>query len=220
MSEFRSMVSIRSAFSILVLTGFTSYGSVVPVSEDEQKDYSIRFEKRQRQTRTLEADLTQTLRLSGIKEPIKSEGHLFYKAPHFLLIRFSKPEGEFVLIRGREVFVKKSGKNLVHRKLSEHSSLRETNILGLLAIFQNVSEFDKDFNVAMERTKNRLFVTLTPKDTSGDRPVILNTLTLPELNIRAIRVTFGQSNNILYEFSNQKRNEEMDSKLFEPPLEE
>ena len=53
------------------------------------------FQKKQKQTKSFECDLKQILKIEDIKEPIESKGHIYYKAPDKLLIKFDEPANEF-----------------------------------------------------------------------------------------------------------------------------
>jgi outer membrane lipoprotein-sorting protein len=186
------------------------------LSESEQREFSRAFSKKQKQLKSFQADLKQTLLLEGIRDPVKSVGRIYYQAPDSLLIDFAQPKGEFMLIRGTELYVKKSGKSLLRRKLGDGPG--ETNMLMLLALFQNGAVENENFEVSMDQVKDRLFVKLIPKELENKRVLqIENELSLPDLSVRSIKVTFGESNVIRYELSNQKRNPKLSEDLFVIP---
>jgi outer membrane lipoprotein-sorting protein len=222
------MVSIRSTqclartlvFSVLLLTVLSAWASYT-ISEEEQKTHSLSFESKQRKTRSLQADLVQTLRIKGVDEPIRSTGRLYYQAPDLLFFEYTDPADEWMLIRGMELYVKKSDKGLVRRKLRPRSDMKGSSMGMLLSLFQNgATDYDDLFDIGMQRTKKQLFVTLTSKESENAEPIqIENTLSLPDLNIQSIRVRFDPKHQVLYELRNVIRNQSIDPTIFKVPEE-
>ncbi len=213
------MVSIRSTVLLTLVVGAAVRASTV-LTEDEQKSYSDAFVRQQKQTKTFQADLKQTLRLRGLKRPVESEGRLSYRAPDSLLIKFTQPAGEYLLIKGDDVYLKKANRPLTHRTSTPGRTGPGQEMRFLLSLFQNgVAEFANEFNVQMSRTDGQLLVSLLPKKPDPRFPMsaIENVMELPSLEIRATKVNFDADNSVSYEFLNPRRNEPLDATLFEPP---
>src|SRR5437867_7020056 len=97
------------------ICGFIRVGRFVcalTLSEAERQPYVDAFVRTQQLTQTYQADLKQTVRLHGLKNPVESVGRILYKAPDKLRINFTQPAGEYMLIGGDEVYFKKANRPL------------------------------------------------------------------------------------------------------------
>ena len=185
------------------------------LSKSDQKRHETNFEKKQSQTRTFKAALLQTLRLSGVRNPVRSKGVLFYQAPDSLLIKFTEPAGEYVLIRGEDLYLKKSGKPAEHHKLD--SDEPQNGLPMILELFRNGAiKMKEQYRVEMKALKKRLEVRLTPKpfDVDSPLPEIINHIRLPDLEIRSIEVKFDEDQSMIYEFLDTRRNKPIDPETF------
>ena len=211
------MVSIRGLV-VAALTGAAHASTLL--DETARKPYIDAFVANQRQTQTYEADMHQTLRLRGLKQPIESEARIFYKAPGALLMSFTKPAGEYVIVTGDDVYLKKANRPLSHRKIVAQKARPDQNAQLLLSLFQgDALDWGALFDIDMARDENRLIVTLRPKqaDAKARQVRIENVIALPSNNLRSIQISFGEENSLTYEFSDAKRNLPLDDKLFVAP---
>ena len=206
------MRSLSYIFWFWGLLSTCSWISAQPLSGKKQEAYTKAFERKQKETQTFQADLKQTLRLRGMRDPIESNGWIYYRAPDLLLIRYGEPKGEFILVEGKNLYVKRAGKPLIRKKLKAGGGLRENNIGALLSLFQDGGqEYSRELDVQMEQQKNQLLVCLN----HPEGMVIQNSLTLPNLELKSIRVILDSENSISYELSRIIRNKPLDPKVFD-----
>jgi len=214
------MVSIRSIKIICFIILFSEYGlpvhGSVALTARDSEAITSRFQKKQKETKTLECNLKQILKIDDISTPIQSKGRIYYKAPDSLLIKFDEPADEFTLLLGNDLYLKKAKKSLVHRIVDPNRSSME-GMLGLLSVFQNGAEaFNKVFDVVMNREGKKIHIVLTPKkDGENSKPTLIETvLTAKDCEILSIHVAFDENNSITYELSSPQRNQKMDDNLF------
>lgn len=198
------MVSICAALAALT-------ARAEPVPDTEREAIITRFVAQQDATETFQAELTQRLELRGLKRPTESTGQLYYRAPDALALHFTRPAGEFLIQTGRDTWLKKSRKPVVHR--------RETNANLLFLLFRRDGDVRANFAFEMEREADRLRVTLTPlqKEKFPHLVAIENTLTLPDLEIVSMRTVFDGGNAMQYDFANVRRNDSIPAAMFEAP---
>jgi hypothetical protein len=218
------MVSIRAAClivpAILGATGLVQAGPE-PVSQADLARYEKGFGSLQQNTRTFSADILQTLALQGLSQPIVSKGVLDYAAPDRLLIRFSQPAGEWMLVNGAMAAVKKQGKPPDYHDLSGQGG-KGSHAANLLDFFRNGPDrWHRDFDVSMTREGDRLWVRLkpwmTPTSTFQGVDSIVTTLQLPSYEIVSMDIVMNGANAIRYEFSGARRNIPMPPALFAMP---
>jgi outer membrane lipoprotein-sorting protein len=216
---------MRLPFLSLVLAVLTAppplHAVPQPVSPAEMAKYDQGFAAVQNGTRSFRADLRQTLHLEGIAHPITSTGTLSYASPDRLLIRFSQPAGEWMLVNGTQVAIQKQGKPLERRDLSDQgkAASHEANLLDVF--HSDPSRWHRDFDVTMTRNGDRLFVQLkpwmTPTSTSQGVEQIVTTLRLPGYDLLGIEITINGQNRIDYDFINGQRNAPLAPALFQLP---
>jgi outer membrane lipoprotein-sorting protein len=175
----------------------------------------------QESTRTFRADITQTLHLQGLTKPITSTGTLYYASPDRLLIRFSQPAGEWMLVNGSQVAIQKQGKPLERRDLTTEGRA-SSHAASLLDFFHaDPARWHHDFDVSMTRDGGRLFVHLkpwlTPTATAQGVEQITTTLQLPAYDILEMAVTINAGNSVDYQFTHGARNVAIDPVLFKIP---
>ena len=191
---------------------------VVPASEATR--YAQAFNAIQQQTRTFRADLRQVLQLQGVSKPIVSLGTIYYRAPRQMLLRFSQPAGEWMLINGSHLEVKKQGQPIQDRDLAD--TRMPSHAASLLDFFHSdASHWNKDFQVTMSRSGDLLQVHLkpylTPTAPAQGVEEIITTLQLPDYIIAGIDLQIDSSNRMEYQFTHAERNVSLDPKLFELP---
>jgi outer membrane lipoprotein-sorting protein len=216
------MVSIRSAFAFaLISLANPAPAAPQPVSAPELAAYEKGFTAVQQATSSFRSDLHQVLHLDGIAQPISSTGTLYYQSPDRLLIRFSQPAGEWMLVNGTQAAIQKQGKPLQRRDLGSQGKAG-SHAANLLDFFHSdAARWHRDFDVSMTREGDHLLVRLkpwmTPTSNSQGVEMIVTTLKLPGYDILGMEVTINQGNRIEYQFLNGQRNAPVDSSLFKIP---
>jgi outer membrane lipoprotein-sorting protein len=190
-------------------------------SPSDVAEFDKGFAAVQESTRTFRADITQTLHLQGLDRPIVSVGMLYYEGPDKLLIRFSQPAGEWMLVNGSQVAIQKQGKPLERRDLSVQGR-SASHAASLLDFFHaDPAKWHHDFDVSMTRNGGRLIVHLkpwmTPTATEQGVREIVTTLQLPGYDILDMTVTIDEGNSVDYQFTNDARNVKLDPALFKIP---
>lgn len=192
-----------------------------PVGAADLARYDKGFAAVQESTRTFHADITQTLHLQGLAQTITSTGTLFYANPDKLLIRFSKPAGEWMLVNGPQVAIHKQGKPLEREDLNARGRA-SSHAASLLDFFHaDPARWHRDFDVSMTRDGDRLIVRLkpwmTPTAPAQGVEQIVTTLQLPDYDILGMDVTINAGNSIDYRFTHGARNGALDPALFKIP---
>lgn len=174
------------------------------VSDAERRQHDEAFARLQQQTQSYQADLKQTVRLRGLQRPVESAGRIYFRAPGQLRMSFTQPAGEYMLMTGNDVYVKKTNHPLRHKTADANTQM-------LLSLFRgDVKDWEKKFRVTCARDGDRLIVTLR-----DERVEIENTVELPSYEIRSVQVRFDADNSMTYEFTHPVRNQPLDDKLFE-----
>jgi outer membrane lipoprotein-sorting protein len=209
------------ALALLLASLFPLRADPQAVSAAELARHDEAFSAVQRDTRTFHANVTQTLHLQGLARPIASTGTLDYISPDKLLIRFTQPPGEWMLVNGSVAVVKKTGKPLDRHDLSAQGR-SASHAASLLDFFHaDPARWHRDFDVMMTRDGDRLFVHLkpwmTPTATTQGVEQIVTTLQLPAYAIVEMNVTIGGANSIDYQFTHGERNAAIDPELFQVP---
>ncbi len=190
-------------------------GAVTPLSDAEQQPYVDAFVRIQQQTQSYQAELHQTVRLRGLKKPVESTGRILYRAPGSLRLAFTKPAGEYMLITGDDIYVKKSNRPLSHRKTDSQNARPDQNARLLLLLFQGrVHDWLEFFTATVAREDDDLIVTLRSKQ-ADVKVEIENIVALPSYDIRSIQIRFDKDNSLTYEFFNPVRNAPVADNLFE-----
>ena len=190
------------------------------LSDAERKPYVDAFVHTQQQTQSYQAELKQTVRIHGLQKPIESDGHIYYRAPGSMRMDFTQPAGEYMLITGDDMYLKKSNRAVIHRKATGPKSRPDQNARMLLSLFQGgVDEWSEQFDVTIAREDDHLVVTLHPKqaDAKAHGVEIENIVALPSYDIRSIQIRFDKENSLTYDFTNAVRNATLDDKLFVVP---
>lgn len=179
------------------------------LSEAERQPLMDAFARTQQQTQTYQADLKQTVRLRGLQKPVESAGKILYKAPGALRLSFTQPAGEYMLLTGDDLYMKKANRALIHRKSAGQ------NARMLLELFHGgAKDWEEKFDITYARADDHLIVTLRPKQAEV-KVEIENIVSLPSYDIRSIQIRFDKDNSLTYEFANPVRNAPLEDKLFE-----
>jgi outer membrane lipoprotein-sorting protein len=190
-------------------------------SASDVAEFDKGFAAVQEATHTFRADITQTLHLQGLDRPITSVGTLYYERPDKLLIRFSQPAGEWMLVNGSQVAIQKQGKPLERRDLSVEGRAASHEASLLDFFHADPARWHHDFDVSMARNGDRLIVHLkpwmTPTAAAQGVQEIVTTLQLPGYDILEMAVTINAGNSVDYQFTHGARNETLDPALFKIP---
>jgi outer membrane lipoprotein-sorting protein len=209
------MVSLRS-LSLICIFSFIFFCRGGSLTQKEMETVTAKFQQKQKQTKVYESDIKQILQLEDMENPIESRGHIYYKAPKSLLIKYDEPADEFTLLLDENLYIKKSNKAVVHKQIDPKANSLE-GISSLLSVFQNGAEaFNEVFDVSMTRQDKEIHVLLTPKkDGEISKPEEIETvLGASDYEIHSIRVLFNKGNSILYNFSHTRRDHPMDDQFF------
>jgi outer membrane lipoprotein-sorting protein len=174
------------------------------LSDAERRLHDEAFARLQQQTQTYQADLKQVVRLRGLQKPVESTGKIYFQAPGSLRLSFTQPAGEYMLMTGHDVYVKKANRPLRHKTADPNTQM-------LLSLFRgDVKDWETKFRVSCARDGERLIVTLR-----DERIEIENIVALPSHEIQSVQIRFDTDSSMTYEFTNAVRNQPLDDKLFE-----
>jgi outer membrane lipoprotein-sorting protein len=191
-----------------------------PQPADVIARHDAAFASVQQGTRTFRADITQRLTLQGLARPVVSKGTLYYASPDKLLIRFSQPAGEWMLVNGSQSAIQKTGKPLETHDLATQGR-SASHAANLLDFFRaDPTRWHKDFDVTMFTDGYFLWVHLkpwmTPTSTSQGVKEVVTALKLPNYDIAGMIVDLGSAQ-VEYDFTNGQRNAPIDPTLFKVP---
>jgi len=212
MQSSRPVVSIYSAAAaVLIVLGLT---------EARAETNAATFVAHQVATQTFEADLRQVFHWSFPRRHVESIGHICYRAPELLSIAFTNPAPELVLVRGSDLYIKRSKKALAAHKLVVHDGKPAQNVQFLLSFFQNgCTNFEALFNASAIQNDETLTVTLLPKHPGRMFPLrtLKSVIGWPSMDVRSMRIGLIWDGYITYEFTNPRRNQPLDMAVFEVP---
>ena len=191
----------------------------------ERDAFIQKFIAKQSATTTFQAGLEQTLQLQGLREPVTSTGRIYFRAPDGLALRFSQPAGEFVIIDGDDLYMQRANRPLQHHRFDPTGARGQGGQMRfLLDLFQHgATNTLAHYNAAITRTNDQLVVSLTPKQPqphSREPSRIDNGVSLPDLELRSMRVEFENQSALSYQFLDPVRNQPLDAAVFRPPREE
>ena len=189
-----------------------------PLSAERASALRAQFQSRQRETLTWSATIVQTLTLPGMRDPVASTGTLAYRAPDRLRLDFTKPAGEFVLVLGDRLFIKKTGARLAEKSLREDSAGKPfLSLLGLLR--GQPAEEESDYTAEVRREEDRYAVVLTRNaDVSSRIPArIANVIAADTLEVREVVVDLPSGGVLRYRFDAIARNGPLDPARFVVP---
>ena len=200
-----------------------AWAAEAPVSSAEMAKYEKGFGALQQGTRTFSAEILQTLILQGLDHPIVSKGILYFANPDKLLIRFSQPAGEWMLVNASGAAIKKKGQPVDFRE-AKGPGKGGSRPANLLDFFRNGPDhWHQNFDVSMTRDGDKLLVHLkpwmTPTSTFQGVDSIITTLQLPSYEIISMEIAMSGANRVRYEFSDAQRNPSLAPALFIMPKE-
>lgn len=199
---------------LILLLAFPAW----PLAIAEQSAIEKAFQKKQEETSTLQSGFRQTVHMAGVRDPVVSSGKFYYLAPQSILIRFDKPKGEYMMMKGSDLFIKKTGKKETRRKLKPDEP--HTGLSMLLDLFRTGGrQFQDEFELRMGTEARDLLVTLTQKKSDDELlPLrIENRLSRADLSLKSVLVQFEGGQAILYEFIKPVRDKIIPPSTFENP---
>jgi hypothetical protein len=128
------------------------------------------------------------------------------------------PKGEYLMMKGNDIYLKKTGKKQVHRKVKDAEG--ESGLSMLLDLFRTGGRrFNDEFEVQMKPDAGDLLVTLRQDDPDQDMlPLkIENRISRADMGIKSVLVRFKENQTILYEFIKPIRNKAILPSVFENP---
>lgn len=211
---------MRNQHVITMLRGSLLACVLACTSEAQGDPATEAFIAKQVATRTLSADLKQTLHWTVPPRHVESSGRFFYQAPDSLCIKLTNAAPEIVVIRGSDLYIKRGSQPRTHAVLANRNGKPTQNVQFLLSVFQNgCTNYTSLFNLRTSVTTNAMIVTLTPKDTLKLFPLqrVTNLLDWPSMEIRSMRIGLAFSSYISYDFSNVVRNQTLAADVFDLP---
>jgi outer membrane lipoprotein-sorting protein len=207
------MVSIRSLALGFFLTSHLPAAEMAP---SEIARFNARFEAKQSATTAFRAQLLQFLQLSGLRDPILSRGEILYRAPDQLLLRYTQPPGESILLRGNEVYVVKPP--APSRSVRLEPGKPGSEMLYFLGLFQDGGrKMREDWNFSAATTSTITTVSLKPRSPLAEVLEIISQVRTRDLEIRSIQVRLPRNTTLTYELQNIRRNVDLPATLFQPP---
>jgi outer membrane lipoprotein-sorting protein len=205
-------MNIRAA--ILFLASLTAGAGAAELSSSEAAALEARFFAAQRQTRTLEADFTQTVAAPGLAAPVVSRGLLAYRAPDDLRISYSQPAGEWMQLDAANFTTLRHGRAAVVRA-ADHPSGRA---LGALRDILHGRRPPGEMHAAVTRRGDSYVVVLTPSADGGFQPErIENTIDAATLQLRSLSLTLPRGTVMRFDFSAIRRNRPLPDDSFTLP---
>jgi outer membrane lipoprotein-sorting protein len=215
----RPMVSICAALALSAVAAIAH--DATTLSDTERDGVINHFAAQQLETRTYQATLKQTVVMRGLREPLTSEGKVYFQQPDALAFIFTQPTNEYYIVNGPDIWLKKRSKPMVHRRIDPNNPAAAGDMRFLMSVFTDGgTNTHERFNVTIARADQELQVVLTPKarkPRSRDPVRIENWVDANSLELQKLRVEFEGDNAITYEFTNPQRNGPLDAAVFQPP---
>ena len=209
------MVSIRSLGAALLIAGSGAVVRAADTNADTQA-----FIAHQAATQTFEADLRQTFHWTIPPHHVESIGHISYRAPGWLAIVLTNPVPELVLVRDGVLYSRRGNKPPAKYKSDVRNGKPTQNVQFLLGFFQNgCTNFAGLFNVHTTYRGDSHLGTLLPKHAAQMFPLrsVDNVIEWPSMDVRSMRIGLIFGSYISYDFSNPRRNQPLDARVFEVP---
>jgi outer membrane lipoprotein-sorting protein len=175
------------------------------------EDLEVRFLASHRNLQTLQADFRQTLTSPGMRQPVVSEGRFHYKKPDSLRIDYSRPEGDYFLLKGDRFETRRRGKPPAILEAS-HPSARA--LVALREVLRGTPPAG-DFQKEVMRENGVFRVVLTPLVPSPNLPrQIENRVDAKSLALLSMTLTMPQGAVMEFVFENPRRNQPVDPSVF------
>lgn len=163
------------------------------------------LEKQHKETKSIQADFTETVTSSLLTAAQKGSGKMWYKQENKIRWEKSKPESQIILINGKAVRLQEKGKEVS----SASSKMVVKKIQGLM-VQMMTGEFlnEKEFKISYFENKSNYKLILTPKSDKMKRYVseINLIFSKKEGTIKELTMLTDSDNKLVYSFSNMEVN--------------
>ena len=194
----------------LLTSLFLLLGTVQAYSQEytkiaDPKACKAALEKQHKETKSIEADFTETSTSPLLTTPQKGSGKMWYKKENKIRWEKIKPESQVILINGKTVKLQEKGKEVS----SASSKMVVKKIQGLM-VQMMTGEFlnEKEFKISYYENKSNYKLILTPKSDKMKRYVSeINLLfAKKELTIKELVMLTDTDSKLVYSFSNMEVN--------------
>lgn len=163
------------------------------------------LEKQHKETKSIQADFTETSTSPLLTTPQKGSGKMWYKKENKIRWEKIKPESQVILINGKTVKLQEKGKEVS----SASSKMVVKKIQGLM-VQMMTGEFlnEKEFKISYYENKSNYKLILTPKSDKMKRYVSEINLIFAkkELTIKELVMLTDTDSKLVYSFSNMEVN--------------
>ena len=201
-------------FAAILLAGILTHTATArELPSNEAASLEKLFMSSQKNTRTLQADFRQTIAAPGLRDPATSEGRLFYRAPDDLLVNYTNPLGDYLLLRG-ETFTSFRSGNLTTRDASHPSARALTALRDVL----RGTPPDGPMVRYVTQSGGKYTVTLAPEVAGSNQPErIENVLDASNLQLQSMTITLPGGATMQFQFLRLRRNAAINAKVFDLP---
>jgi outer membrane lipoprotein-sorting protein len=183
------------------------------LAADEAAALEKRFLSAQKNTRTLQADFKQIITAPGLRDSAASTGRLLYQAPDNLLVTYTEPAGDYLLLRGDKFTSLRAGKSTT-RDAADPSARALTALRDILRGAPPGSVMAR----SVTQSGGKYIVTLTPAVPGLNQPQrIENLLETSTLQLQSMTITLPRGATMQFIFSRIRRNAALDPKAFDLP---
>ncbi len=188
---------------------FLSLSTTISAQEytkiNDPKACKAALEKQHKETKSIQADFTETTTSSLLTAAQKGSGKMWYKKENKIRWEKSKPESQVILINGKAVKLQEKGK-----EVSSASSKIVVKKIQSLMVQMMTGEFlnEKEFKISYFENKSNYKLILTPKSDKMKRYVseINLIFSRKELTIKELTMMTDSDNKLVYSFSNMEVN--------------
>jgi outer membrane lipoprotein-sorting protein len=204
---------------LIILTGFVAVTTnAVPLTQDEITDLVRRLESVYQNRTSLEANFREERHMSILKEPVISEGKIWFTPPNKIRRETTGNSPSTTVIDGRKMTIYYPNLKTAEQYNLEKRPIIRESLQALTAglNFQRIADY---YNIEGSKQDKTYTVTLTPKTPSIRRLVKSLTLTI-HTDLTPLKVDFQspRGERVLIDYSNVKRAPVPDSEYdFTPP---
>lgn len=163
------------------------------------------LEKQHKETKSIQADFTETASSSLLSTPQKGSGKMWYKKENKIRWEKTKPDSQIILINGKNVKLQEKGK-----EVSSASSKMVVKKIQQLMVQMMTGEFlnEKDFKISYYENKSNYKLILVPKSDKMKRYVAEISLIFgkDELLLKELTMKQNDTDKLVYNFSNMQQN--------------
>lgn len=190
---------------LLFLVFSTSLSAQEYTKIADPKACKAALEKQHKETKSIQADFTETATSSLLTAAQKGSGKMWYKKENKIRWEKTKPESQVILINGKTVKLQEKGK-----EVSSASSKMVVKKIQQLMVQMMTGEFlnEKEFRISYFENKSNYKLILSPKSDKMKRYVSEINLIFgkKELTIKELTMSTDSDNKLVYSFSNMEVN--------------